>query len=357
MKPMQSRVGAITVAVAVLCLAPRVPARAETSAGNAADCRRAESVHFDFHDDPWINLHHFLFQWARNVPKLQPKDHRRPVEVPEAADFSDLSAEERHAWQGAVDYYREHLIHDHLLFDRDLIGLRTALGAVACSDDGRDSLEGLDSDLEEALMWAMPVYRAHWWPAHRAANEAWIAERMGQLKMYETPLADRLAQAYGSTWPDERVRVDVTAYSNWAGAYTTNNPNQLTISSRDYHGIDALEILFHEVSHATFFEQRIFKQLANAFEPFGTDAPRGLAHSIQFATPAELLRTLLGDQLPPDHRFVGEQVSERGPRREQYAVVVKYWKPFLDGLVSRDQALHAIAAELVKADTGAGTTQ
>ena len=27
--------------------------------------RVAASVHFDFHSDPWINLHHFLYQWAR----------------------------------------------------------------------------------------------------------------------------------------------------------------------------------------------------------------------------------------------------------------------------------------------------
>jgi len=192
----------------------------------------------------------------------------------------------------------------------------------------------------------MPVYRRHWWPEHHAANVAWIQERLGQLRSYEAALAKRLAEAYGGEWPPERVRVDVAAYSNWAGAYTTNNPNQLTISSRDYMGLEGLEILFHEVSHASFFEQRIFEQLAAAFRPHGIKPPDRLFHVIQFVTPAVLMRSVLGSERLAGYRSIAERVNAEGTSAEQYRVVVRYWTPFLDGKATRTDALDRIAAEL-----------
>lgn len=351
---MRSTNGAIAVVVGVLCVLSAHPTHASKPSNPDDDCVVARTQHFEFHDDPWINLHHFLFQWARNIQTPKLKDHRRPIQVEEAADFPGLTSEEQQAWWKAADYYRRKLVERPLLFDRDLIDLRSRLGELACSPgDGGD----IDPELWKVLSAAMPVYRKHWWPRHRIRNGLWIQERLDQLKTYETPLADKLAMAYGGAWPQDQVRVDVSVYANWAGAYTTNRPNQVTISSRDYTGIDGLEILFHEVSHATFFEQRLFKQLADAFEPFAQRPPQGLAHTIQFATPIELLRQVLGDLLPADHQFVGEQVAQRGSMRDQYAVVVQYWTPFLEGLVSRDRALRQIAGALAEQEPGTGNPE
>jgi hypothetical protein len=302
------------------------------------------SGHFEFHNDPWINLHHFLFQWARNGSNRAGNDHRRPVLVHETGDLADLSTGERSAWQRALRYYRAHLIGGRLLFDRHLIAIRNHLAANATGDNPAD---GLDPALRAILLDAMPVYRKHWWPAHHAANAAWIRERLIQLKTYESVLAPRLAEAYGGNWPAEPVRVDVVAYANWAGAYTTNHPDQITISSTDYQGLQALEILFHEVSHSTFFEQRLFRQLADAFGKYGTSPPNGLAHVIQFVTPAELLRTTLRGRAREIFRSVGEQVAAREHFRSLYAAVRRHWIPFLQGRTSRSEALEGVAADLV----------
>lgn len=314
------------------------------------DCHRADSARFDFHSDPWINLHHFLFEWARNVPERQPGDRRRAVEVTEQAQLGDLEEEERRSWERAVGFYRERLVARDLLFDRDLIALRGQLAAIACS---AGSPETLDAELRTVLEEAMPVYRRRWWPEHHTTNMAWIRSRLEDLKSYGAVLAERLAQAYGGEWPPERIRVDVVAYASWSGGYTTNRPNQVTLSSVSYKGLEGLEMLFHEVSHASFFEQRILGQLAAAFRQHGAEPPDRLAHTIQFATPPELLRSLLRGEEIKSYRSVAERVYSRGGSlSDEYRIVLKHWKPFLDGKIQRAEALDRIAAELAPEQEG-----
>ncbi len=309
------------------------------------DCHRVESERFVFHSDPWINLHHFLFQWARDASPRQAGDRRRAVEVPERAQIGDLEEAEQQTWERAADFYRERLIASDLLFDRDLVALRGRLAAIACSAPGS---EDIDPEPWAVLVEAMPVYRQRWWPEHHAVNVAWIRSQRQGLESYGSTLARRLAEAYGGAWPPERLRVDVAAHSNWAGAYTTNHPNRLTISSTSYKDLEALEILFHEVSHASFFEQRILGELAAAFRRSGTDSPDDLAHVIQFVTPAELLRSLLRVEELDAVLFIADRMAARSRLRARYRIVLEHWKSFLDGRIERAEALDRIAAELTK---------
>ncbi len=305
-----------------------------------ADCHRQDSARFRFHSDPWINLHHFLYQWARNVPEKAADDPRREVEVAEQARLRQLSEEERSPWERAVAYYREQLAKRDLLFSRGMVRLRGELAAIACSEDAGSTLT--DQNLQAILRQAMPVYRAHWWPQHHAANSAWIAERLADLERHEAEFSRRLAAAYDAEWPDERIRVDISAYSNWAGGYTTNEPDHVTVSN-SYRGLEGVEILFHEVSHSAFFEQRILGQVNAAFRKNGSEPPRRLAHAIQFATPAEIWRALIGSV---DYVSISDRVHRRGSFREPYQVVLKHWRPFVSGEADRTTALDAIAAEL-----------
>jgi hypothetical protein len=308
------------------------------------DCHRSESERFVFHSDLWINLHHFLFEWARNVPERQPGDRRRAVEVTERAQLGDLSEGERRTWERAVGFYRDRLIASDLLFDRHLVDLREQLTVIACSAAGP---ENVDTELRTVLVEALPVYRQHWWPGHHAANEAWIRSLLEELKSSEAVLAERLAQAYGGEWPPERIRVDVTAYASWSGGYTTNRPNQVTVSGVSYQGLEGLEMLFHEVSHASFFEQRLLGQLATTFRQHGADPPNRLSHVIQFVTPPELLRSLLSPEKLGGYQSVAERVYSRGGSlSDEYKIVLEHWKPFLDGKIQRAEALDRIAAEL-----------
>ncbi|MEA2562613.1 MAG: hypothetical protein QOH06_4117 [Acidobacteriota bacterium] len=338
-------------AAALLCgcsRAPR-PAEAPRAALEASeDCHKAESERFALYSDPWINLHHFLFEWARNVPERQPEDRRRPVDVAERAQIADLDEGERQAWEHALTFYRERWVARDLVEDEDLIDLRDTLAAIACTAAGPDRIP---ADARGVLTDAMAVYRRHWWPGHHARNMKLIDEVLAGLSEHEPALAERMAEAYGGRWPAERIRVDMSAYANWSGAYTTNNPDHVTITSTTnpyITGLNAMEMLFHEVSHATFLEEPLLAELEAAFRAHGAEVPDGLAHVLQWVTPAELLRAQLhGEALRGFHTYAERtKLYERGRTTAERSLLEQHWVPFLDGKITRREALNRIAAAL-----------
>lgn len=329
--------------------APAEPRSAGARLESLGDCHRAESTRFVFLSDPWINLHHFLYQWARNVPPRLPGDRDPAVEVPESKRIGDLDESERSAWDRAVRFYRERLASRDLVSDRNLVALRDPLGAIACSGGTPD---GIAADLRSVLLDAMPVYRRHWWPGHHARNLDWIERLTSALAPYETALADRLADVYGREWPDERIRVDITAYASWHGAYTTNRPNQITIASDpNLRGLKGVDLLFHEISHASFFEQPLLGQLSAAFRDHGTEFPPGLVHVVQFVTASELLRLQLRGRDLRGFKPFAEGLYRSNPEWDRLRrVLEEHWVPFLEGRIERAQALDRIAAELTEPD-------
>lgn len=289
--------------------------------------QQPRSEHFVFHNDPTINLHHFLYEWARNVPQRPAGDRRRAIEVVERAEITRLSDDERRIWEEALRFYRERMIDRDLTFDAEHTAFKREL---------------LDGGTSPVLEQAMPVYRRHWWERHRARNAAWIEDALAGLRKYERPAAARLATAYDAAWPREPVRVDVSAYANWPGAYTTNAPDHVTISPAEFQGLDAVEVLFHEISHAAFFETKLYADLTAAFgaaKP-STELLDQLVHAIQFATPAEILRIELAR---PNLTTVGESTAMRGRLARAYATVIEEWRPFLEGRIAREEALARIA--------------
>jgi hypothetical protein len=87
-------IAAALIATQLACAhAPAVPVQAAPE----RDCNIVESERFAFHDDPWINLHHFLYEWARNVPERLADDCRRPVDVPERTQLARLTETEQQA--------------------------------------------------------------------------------------------------------------------------------------------------------------------------------------------------------------------------------------------------------------------
>lgn len=341
-------------ATVLLCGCSPAPRPAEVSGVAIEDCHRVESQRFSLHSDPWINLHHFLYEWARNVPERQPGDRRRPVDVPERAQIADLDEGERQAWERALAFYRERWAARDLVEDEDLVDLRDTLTSIACSAAGP---ERIPVDTRAVLTEAMPVYRRHWWPGHHARNRKLIEELMAGLNGHEPALAEGLVEAYGGRWPSQRIRVDASAYAYWPGAYTTNEPDHVTITSTTnphIAGLNALEMLFHEVSHATFFEEPFLAQLESAFQAQGAEVPDGLAHELQWMTPAVLLRSQLSEEELRGFRSYAERSGLYQRSRitaAQRILLEEDWVPVLAGKTTRAEALNRIAAELALRQT------
>src|SRR5262245_18499262 len=79
--------------------------------------------HFEVYSDPWINLHHLLYQWGREDRGMV--TGRPPI--PERSSLGKLSREERDTWLKAAAFYRDsvaarfHLDLEMLRFKRSLI--------------------------------------------------------------------------------------------------------------------------------------------------------------------------------------------------------------------------------------------
>jgi len=304
---------------------------------------------FAFVNDPWINLHHLLYHWAlADAPPPPPGQRRSPrVEVAERSQTAALTPEERQAWDAAVSYYQRELSRFSLLFDRNMVDLRSRIARISAHPEELSSLPHA-----EVFEPAMAVYRRHWWPAHEALNQTWIDQLLPKLETFEPLLAPRLVEAFGGRFPAEKIRVDLCAYSDWTGAYTTGVPPHIVISSKDpdLRDLHALEIVFHEVSHIDPIESPLHAMLEKGFAKHGGKPPENLWHYFIFHTAGALTNEALRSQGLPEIVPYPERTGmyRRIPTWNRYREVLdRSWKEFLAGRMEREAAIDRIAREIL----------
>ncbi len=297
----------------------------------------AVSSHFDLHSDPDVNLHHFLYQWSRH---RDPDSRWDLLEIPEQADLERLNEADARHWQEALDFYRRELAFRHLFFDDEMLELRYLL-----SEEPREPTTEQGRRLLEALDRVRDIYLATWWPGHDAANRAWAAALLPHLRAHEAEISPRLASAYGGTWPEEPIRVDVTAYSHFYGAYASR---EVVISSRNSGnaGPHALEVLFHESSHYPSLEQPLRASIGQEFRRQGLEAPSRLWHLFMFFTAGELVRQAYAGAGDDGYRHVGDEgvYARRAPAEVE--ALSRHWLAYLNGESDRATAMTRVAGSL-----------
>lgn len=297
---------------------------------------------FTLHSSPLLNLHHFLFQWARSEIEPAQDDTRPPVEVPEKDRIDRLTNEERRIWDEAVQHYQTRVPRS-LTFNGALIRLKATLLSANPATD-----EEVNAQTLAQLQRALPVYRRHWWRDHDRRNREWIAQLHPRLAEFEGPVGDRLAAAWAGTWPGERIRVDLSAYVNWAGAYTTNRPSHVMISSRENAGWGGFETVFHESSHTWPLAGDHQEVVDAAFRSRGKEQPNRFWHALIFYTSGELTRQLLESQGVDDYRSYAETAGfYDGPGWAGYrAAFDAHWRAWVAGEIDRETALSRIASAI-----------
>jgi len=300
---------------------------------------------FEFHSGFWLNLHHSLYQQAR---AMRDSGAAKPP-----ADGPTLTVEEQHAWQEAVTYYANSLAGQDLLFNGDMVNIKNRLAEMEGEPDLQKS--GLRPELVTALEQAAPVYRAHWWQGHDRENRAWVAGVAPLVEQLGAGLSRKLAEVYQSQWPQGRIRVDVSHDANWAGAYTTLDPLHITISSSapGNQGLAALEILFHEASHALAATAR--DEIARECRTRNRPIPRDLWHALIFYTTGEMVRRTLADvlvarQSDPSGKDYMPYAYRRGLYQRGWQnylrVLERHWLAYLNGDVEFDRAIARMVAAL-----------
>lgn len=319
-------------------LAAAVVLTAAGPAGVAAQSTEvARTRHLRIHSDPWLNLHHFLYQWARAEEDIG--SGRQDVPVPERGDEDHLGDRQREAWRAAVDFYREHLAGlDH--FDGVMLRATNALWRKGPERALPDEPAGLARRLETA----MEVYRERWWPGHDRANRSWWDAIEPWVADHEPFVVATMERAYGGRW-EEPLRVDVSAYANWQGGYTSLRPDHTVVSSTDpsNQGLAGLEILVHEAGHQLALYGPNRGDVADTFAAAGIEPPRNLWHAVIFETAGWIVREVAGKEGLPDYEPMAEALREFRGWRELWPALDAHWVPFLEGDSSREEALSALA--------------
>jgi hypothetical protein len=330
---------------------------------------------FEFHSGFWINLHHMLYYEAklREAPTAAAlKGNSAPqIKLQTMKDVpTALSPAERLAWDGSVDYYVANYANKDLLFNNDLILLKNQLGDFEDCDELSGARKktcdaGLPPKLTQVLETAAAVYRAHLWADQDRANRRWVARVAPLIQEQGVGISERLADIYQTKWPKSKIRVDVCAYANSSGAYTTLDPLRVTISSTDPRNQDdaAFEVLFHEASHgiAETVESAIVRECRQRDKAI----PRDLWHALIFYTTGEVIQPLLMTATKDPHDIVSPNPNGGHPApRETYTpyaireglyqrgwnnyfqLLTRFWQPYLDNKSTFDDAIARMVSAL-----------
>jgi len=355
----------------LLVLSLHWPVGRATAAAAQSNYNEAPLPVFELHSGFWINLHHSLYYEARQRKTLSAREVSNGKSATPAANLllaakQTVGQAEQKAWDEAVAYYAENYAEKDLLFSTELIQLKDQLGDFEDCDElsGRKRKfcdAGLPPKLTQILEAAAPVYRAHLWPQHDRANRDWILRVAPLVREQGVGISERLADIYRVRWPQGRIRVDLSAYANAAGAYTTVDPLRVTISSLDSRnqGAEALEVLFHEGSHgiAEPVQAAIIRECHQRDKPI----PRDLWHALVLYTTGEVIRPVLASSAPnagtagdgPNQaqrfsgpsRAVREIFSQRG-WRDYLDLLQRFWQPYLDGKATFDDAIARMVSSM-----------
>ena len=324
---------------------------------------------FELHSGFWINLHHTLYYEARQrkaaASRVATANKSSSATTKSLIAGKGLTDAEQKTWDEAVAYYAANYAEKDLLFTTELIQLKDQLGDFEDCDElsGRKRKfcdAGLPPSLTQVLEATAPVYRARLWPEHDQANRHWILQVAPPVREKGEGVAERLADIYQTRWPHEKIRVDVVAYANWAGAYTTVDPLRVTISSLDprNQGPSAFEVLFHEGSHgiAGAVQAAIIRECRQRDKPI----PRDLWHALVFYTTGEVVRTVLtspsangaekekgGGNSGDGYKAYAfrEGLYQRG-WKSYLELLQRFWQPYLDGKATFDDAIARMVSSL-----------
>ncbi len=287
---------------------------------------------FEFHSDPWVNLHQRLVAEAT-------ADKYWHAEVATCACARTPEGAILPAWSSAVTGYRALLAGRSPVFDDPLV--RTNLALALAGSSPLLPKEGLDPAVAGAIEGAFAPYLRGAWAADEARNRAWITAVEPLIAKWGAEVADELARRFDTAWPRYPIRVEVTQYAGFGGAYTTSPPILTTISSEDagYAGPAALEMLFHEALHG--LDGPLDHDLQMAFIAAGKRLPPRLDHALIFYTAGELVRRRLGPSYTPYAYKQG--VYARGWQPFE-ALLRAHWQPWLDDQIDLPTALSRLAA-------------
>lgn len=282
---------------------------------------------FDIRTSPWVSLHFFAFHAARaasgeeygyrTVP-LFPEDAALLNDPAIAADFAPMA-----------EMYAPVL--DNRLFRGGLFAIARQLG------EGPQTIE--DPEIRSTFEAFMPTYREHFWPRHQTMAEAFAVQLRADLAAHGPALLAATADELDASWGDADYLTYVSAYTNWAGAFS--NDNILFLSAADPNiAAHALEVYVHETAHGEPIGNTVQPAANAALAAHGLEHDR-FWHYLQFKATGEAAKRVLGEDYVPYARATG--LAGRGDTKIWYDALDVVWDQH-DSLADRAMAAAAIVA-------------
>jgi hypothetical protein len=324
---------------------------ARVCAGQEPENWVAPAPVFEFHSGFWVNLHHFLYLQGRMQRERGENalDQAQIVSLSKLASMDGMSADQRRAWNDAVQTYAGSWSSRDLLLNNQMVLINDRLAELEDCPDlaGRAATEctsGIVPQLVMALDKAAPIYRQRWWPEQDRLNREWIAAMTPRLRSLGASLSGALAEIYQSRWP-ARIHVDVVYYAGPQGAYTSLAPVHLVIATSDNRNrnMTGFETLVYEASHtlAGGVEDAIERECRRLQKPI----PRDLWHALLlYTTEKRIARLGPGMVLSADAASKSQSsgsitgLEDRGWGNYKL-LLERYWQPYLDGRIELDTAV------------------
>jgi len=300
-----------------------------------------ETPLFSFHSNFWVNLHHFLYMTARARAGLDANRAAVGLVLGDTVGFGTLTGDQQDGWAAALAHYDRAVARRDILFDSSLVAVNDRLAELEAAT-AVTGAPGLDAGIATALDRAASAYRVLWWPRHDAANRRWMSDALVPLREHGAEAARVEAVAFRTRWSAAPVRVDVSAYTNWAGAYTTEHPSHVNIGSVDQiggGGPSSFETLFHEVLHT--MDDSLFTVVRASFRESGKRLPRDATHPFIFFTAGEVTRRLFPGYVP--FAESGGLWTRNPDFARMLPLLREHWQPYLDSRVTLEVALRGIA--------------
>ncbi len=302
-----------------------------------------ESKYFTFQSSKQLNAHLYLYNRA-----LGCKFTKKPDDSLAYYSFKDkyagLNAKEALELNSIMLYYRDSLTSKDLLFDNSMSEFSDYL-----SDDGRSKIKlklKWQSEALEVLKKFQPYFSKLYWTGIDSTNKAWLASYKDQLIKLETGVVPELEKIYQTKMPLEKIKIDLTCYATFAGAYSFKNSFEHIIyssASKANQGELATEVVFHEASH--FLVDKINDQIFLLVKD-NKDAKKcsNVWHNIMFYTTGYVLEKQYKLQWKKfEPYYVQMKFSDKFP---DFKVTVEgcnlYWSQYIDGKLSLNEALKKI---------------
>ena len=286
-------------------------------------------------DGFWLNLHHYLYVLGRVEAKMPDVLRAAVAQAPadEAEGLKELTDTDRRIWREAVSFYATGLSRQDTVFDRSLVDVTNALRRTPAG--GPVSAAATDPALAAVLERAAVIYRAAWWARHRESNRRWVSSMQDPLTRYGAQVLAYVTRVYQEPWMKDGYPVHVSAFSNWAGAYSTSD-SLLVISSQapGNQGLLGFEIAFHEAMHQ--WDDAVSARLRRVAEANRIQKVDGLlGHVLIFYTAGEAVRSAVPSHTP----YADVAGIWKGRMGVFKPALDAHWKPYLEGETTMDSAL------------------